>query len=387
VAARSTIGIPFNYDENWIGGVYYIQNLVSSFNLLPSSEQPDVWVLSHSEHSFNFLREGSGYPRLHWLSPVKLTGVDGGIYPKIKWLGRLCPWFFKRKLHFDVIFPFPIDWRSRQTVCWIPDFQDKHLPELFTQDELAHREKQHRDYIANFGHIVFSSHAAESDFRHFYPEATTTTHVVHFAAFPPAQADIDADDLRSKYGVPERYFYCPNQFWIHKNHKTVLEAVALLADRGVMVNMVFSGKEHDHRAPDHAQKLRDYAVALGISDRVQFLGFLPRDEQMALFRSAIAIVQPSLFEGWSTVIEDAKAVSQYVIAADIPVNREQIQQNVEFFDPKDPGALAARLQSHAVKDPAREKVDYSQVQAAFAADFMRVVQQVKAHGPSRAPGS
>lgn len=386
MAARATIGIPFNYDENWIGGVYYIQNLVSSFHLLPAAEQPEVWILSHDEKSFSFLRDTTHYPRLQWLPPVRLQDIDGGIYTKVRWLGRLVPRFLKRKPHFDVIFPFPIDWKSEQTVCWIPDFQDRHLPELFTQEDLAYREKQHRDYAAHFRHIVFSSHAAEADFRRFYPEARTTSHVVHFAAFPPASTDVDIDVLRARFRLPARYFYCPNQFWIHKNHKTVLEAVALLADKGISVTMVFSGKEHDHRAPDHARKLREYAAERGIADRVQFLGFLPREEQMALFRHAIAIVQPSLFEGWSTVIEDAKAVSQYVIAADIPVNREQIQRNVEFFDPLDSVALAGCLERHVHGDPPKESLDYSAFQQAFAQDFMRVVAQVRAERSAPASG-
>ena len=64
MARRATIGIPFNYDESWIGGSYYIQNLVASFNLLPPGEQPDVCILTHSEQSFDFILAGSKYSRL-----------------------------------------------------------------------------------------------------------------------------------------------------------------------------------------------------------------------------------------------------------------------------------------------------------------------------------
>jgi hypothetical protein len=50
------------------------------------------------------------------------------------------------------------------------------------------------------------------------------------------------------------------------------------------------------------------------------VGFIDRAEQTMLLKNAISIVQPSLFEGWSTVVEDAKALNQYMILSDIPVN-------------------------------------------------------------------
>lgn len=378
MARRATIGIPFNYDESWIGGSYYIQNLVASFNLLPPGEQPDVCILTHSEQSFDFILAGSKYSRLTWTPPTRLRDIDGGIFPKIRWASRLIPQFLKRVPSFDVVFPFPIDTSLKQTVCWIPDLQDKRLPHFFDAAELEYRERQHRYYFDNFRHIVFSSEAARSDFHHFYPEAASQTHVVRFAVFPPPRPTLGTDEVLAKYGLPSRFFYCPNQFWIHKNHATVIEAVGLLADRNLRVDMVFSGKEHDHRAPHHAQELRRQAERRGVADRIHFLGFLPRDEQMILFEAAVAIVQPSLFEGWSTVIEDAKALSQYVIASNLPVNLEQISDNAEFFDPANPGQLADMLSKYASADPVRTRVDYRVSQERFARDFMEVVNTVRA---------
>jgi glycosyltransferase involved in cell wall biosynthesis len=356
--------------------MYYVQNLVNSFNLLPESEQPDVFVLSHDRKSYDFIARSSGYPRTEWIRPTRLSNIDGGIFRKLRMLQKIVPAVLKRSMKFDVIFPFPIDRRAKETVCWIPDLQQKHLPELFDAAELDARNRQVCYYFEHFDHIVFSSEAARADFRHFYPEATCQTHVVHFAVFNPPKPALSLDDIRAKYRLPARFFYCPNQFWIHKNHRVALEAVALLKERGVEVSVVFSGKEHDHRAPDHTRNLKDTAWRLGIDDRTHFLGFLPRDEQVTLFAQAVAILQPSLFEGWSTVIEDAKSISQYVIASDLSANREQITENVSFFDPKDACALAEHLAAFAVTDPPRVMQNYAVNQRAFAKDFMQVVAEV-----------
>jgi glycosyltransferase involved in cell wall biosynthesis len=373
---RPTIGIPFNYDEGWIGGTYYIKNLISSLNLLPDPVKPDIWILSHGEDSFEFIRKATAYPRLNWLRPGLLDGNYGGVSRKIKLLSWIAPWFVKKKIHFDMIYPSPFDNTWQQTSCWIPDFQDKHLPEFFSPDELAMRELQHRSYFENFKHLVFSSNAARFDFETFYPEARVNEYVVHFAVFEAVPSLENYETVLAKYGLPERFFYCPNQFWIHKNHDVVIDAVALLKKRGIETTVVFSGKEHDHRAPDYTVRLKARVVDEGLGNNVRFLGFIPRDDQMVIFRKAVSIIQPSLFEGWSTVIEDAKSVSQYILASRIPANVEQADTNIEFFEPKDPSALAELMSAYVEHDPIRKTVDYQQHQLKFAQSFMSLVKSV-----------
>lgn len=377
---RLNIAVPFNYDEGWMGGNYYVLNLISSLNCLPSAEQPNIYLLTHDESSLAFIRDGANYARLQRLNPKRLKNVDGARLKKRRWYKRLKLGFLKKEYTFDAVFPYPLDSRHRHTAVWIPDFQERHLQGFFNEAQLLQRERQHRYYIEHFDHIVFSSEAARSDFHRFYPEAGNATYVVHFAVFPKPAKSADLEGVLRKHGLGTKYFFCPNQLWVHKNHVTVIEAVALAASHGANVAMVFSGTEHDHRAPGHSQMLRELAERRGVSDRIRFLGFQPREEQMLLFKHALAIVQPSLFEGWSTVIEEAKAFSQYVIASDLPVNREQIQRNVEFFSPTSASELAAILSRVAQTSPIRETIDYSQAQYAFARDFIDMIRIVALQG-------
>jgi glycosyltransferase involved in cell wall biosynthesis len=57
-------------------------------------------------------------------------------------------------------------------------------------------------------------------------------------------------------------------------------------------------------------------------------------------RYAQAVIQPSLFEGWSTVIEDAISLQVPVIASNLPVNIEQLGTDGKYFDPLNPEELA-----------------------------------------------
>lgn len=60
---------------------------------------------------------------------------------------------------------------------------------------------------------------------------------------------------------------------------------------------------------------------------IRLLGFVERTEQLCIMKNAAFIVQPSLCEGWGTVLEDAKVLDKAVLLSDIPVHREQKNEN------------------------------------------------------------
>jgi len=60
-------------------------------------------------------------------------------------------------------------------------------------------------------------------------------------------------------------------------------------------------------------------------------------------RAAALIIQPSFFEGWSTSIEDCKALGRPLLCSNIPVHREQVPDALGFFDPKKPEMLGDLL--------------------------------------------
>ena len=112
--------------------------------------------------------------------------------------------------------------------------------------------------------------------------------------------------------------------------QVIEKAIEVLKSQGHQVCVVFTGKEHDDRNPDFFKEITQMVIALDIADCVQLLGFINREDQLCLMKKALAVIQPSLFEGWSTVIEDAKAIQAKVIASDINVHREQLEYYGQF---------------------------------------------------------
>ena len=160
---------------------------------------------------------------------------------------------------------------------------------------------------------------------------------------PPDVYDTDPGWICDEYHLPERFVYLPNQFWVHKGHRLVIEALAQLRASRPDVTVVCTGNTADHRDPMYFGELLAEVSRLGLRDNFVVLGWVPQAHIFHLMRQAVAVLQPSRFEGWSTTVEETKSVGKSIILSDIPVHREQAPAGVRYFDPTDAAALAEQL--------------------------------------------
>lgn len=382
---RQKIGIIYSNDSNWIGGTYYIENLVSSFNSLPEERQPLITVLSKNYQDYEKLQKITGYNDLRFFSiDWNPSYVKRGINKISRRLfGRN---IFSKRLDqaVDVAFPNPMGlvfYEVPEKVYWLPDFQHYRLPELFSESE-----KQSRDHW--FGlpakenyPVVVSSHAAEQDYNEVFPEAKNPIYVLPFAVtLPELGSEKEESETLEQFEIDRPFFLCSNQFWIHKNHLLVLKAVKLLKETYPEVLIVFTGKEYDPRDPEYTDTLKKFVSDHRLQYQVSFLGFIDRKDQLRLMKRSIAIIQPSLFEGWSTVIEDAKSLNQSILASSLPVNKEQLANYPEvqrsFFDPDCEDQLAEKI-TEAREKNLSSTYDYEVDIRRFAEKFMSVVQDIR----------
>src|SRR5690606_28775883 len=133
-----------------------------------------------------------------------------------------------------------------KAIAWIPDLQHRRLRHLFNFPAYWKREIGFRVQIASGRHIMLSSEDAKSDFLKFYSVPSEKIHVVKFAV-PVELVNIRPKDVADEYGLPEHFFYMPNQFWRHKNHECVVQALNILRRDGKEVVVAVSGNQNDHR--------------------------------------------------------------------------------------------------------------------------------------------
>lgn len=341
MGARKRLGVIFSYDVQWIGGTYYTINLIESFNSLEEEQRPEVVVFSN-EADFSRLRKEVKYPYLSYelltekpLSHWKIV-INKFFYRVFK--RKVITNTYKGFLHALFLFQncgFLESIPMKRRIYWIADFQDKRLPHFFSKEGLEQKDKKSKWIGLNAHTLILSSQAVFDDWKYFYPEYKCNVKVVHFAVTHSKYEHISMQDLRHRYNLPVVYFFAPNQFWAHKNHIVVIKAAEELKKAGIPVFVAFSGKENDNRNPGYTEGLKEYVSKNQLGDVVRFLGFLDRAEQLQLMKHARAIIQPSKFEGWSTVIEDAMAMNQPVIASDLRVNEEQLGDLGVYFKQDD----------------------------------------------------
>jgi glycosyltransferase involved in cell wall biosynthesis len=331
-------------DFTWLGGVNYYRNLFSALSLLPHRRiKPVLFLGSHAPPSV--------VERLQYCQIVKTDafnhrsilailrkGIKRIMGQRDILLGALLA-----RHGIDVLsHAADLNWpRGTRTIGWIPDFQHLHIPSFFSNKELARRDREYERIASNCDRIIVSSAAAQRDFARLAPEAVARCRILRFVP----EIDFDAATrafapLETKYKIEREYFFLPNQFWMHKNHAAVVDALSILKDRGIHPTVLATGNPSDARSSAHFARLMARVEELGLRDSFRVLGVVPYSDMISLMSNAVAVINPSLFEGWSSTVEEAKILGKVILLSDLPVHREQNPTRAIFFDPNDPGNLA-----------------------------------------------
>lgn len=345
------IGLIAQGGAGWAGGVEYVKNLLRAvgaaggdecvLSLICSGAALPEWQaqIDHAHHLIALskparrsLLDRFCAPNRHFISPVKAAGID-----------FLYPLTYDNAYNVGLSFPLGERIGPARWAGWIPDFQHRHLPHLFSEKEIAKRERGIAQLVREAPRVVLSSASAAEDFRRFFPSDAHKAEVLTFATFPHADWYEDGTCAEDLSWLPERFFLVSNQFWKHKNHLAVFEALRLLRGRGIRPVVVCTGQLHDFRDPDYANTILQAVHRFGIASQVLLLGLAARRTQIELMRRCLAVVQPSLFEGWSTVVEDARALGKACILSDLDVHREQNPSGARFFARDSTDALAEQM--------------------------------------------
>jgi glycosyltransferase involved in cell wall biosynthesis len=335
------VGIPIIGSANWMGGVSYIELLVKALSNLPASERPELSLIVTADTRANLALHET---ILHRVDEVVCVGHQLPQFPELAHVrdhGELLS-------RLDFFFPLLSQaWPNAKVASWIPDFQHMHLPRFFHESERRTRSESFARIAADARLLVLSSEDARSDFERFHPDSRVPTRVLPFHVLPDETwYTADCREVQRRYGLPDAFLICCNQLWIHKNHVMLLRAVARLREEGIETTLVCTGPTSDYRVSGFFDAIKKLMGELGIGHCVHFLGNIPRQDQIQLVRRAMALVQPSLFEGWSTVVEDCRALGKTMILSDLAVHHEQAPRHAVYFDRNRLDSLVAVLREH-----------------------------------------
>lgn len=148
-------------------------------------------------------------------------------------------------------------------------------------------------------------------------------------------------NVREKYQIKTaHYIYYPAQFWAHKNHVYIIDALSILRSKGIYLTAVFSGSDQGN-----LNNVLEYAKKTGVYDLVRYIGFAPEDEIYSLYKNALAVVMPTFFGPTNIPPLEAFEIGVPVIYSDLTGLREQVGDAALLCDLKDPNSLAVHLEN------------------------------------------
>lgn len=336
--------------SGWTGGVNYLENLLSAV-----AEQPDCKV-----EAVLFAGEDADPKVLARLAPYL---VQPPILSKV-WnndkamrIARLACGFGLQRDYFaerefnrariDVVFQHAAWYGCRfgmPTLAWIADFQHRRLPMMFSKFNFYWRDVGYWALSHCATRLMVSSLDAKRDCETFYPKSIGRVDAVPFAVrMGKGVGAAELQEIRGLYKLPEKFYFLPNQFWRHKNHLNVVEALLQIKNTDSDLVIVASGNAKDGRNPEHPQRVLNLVKNYGLEKKFIFLGLIPFQHILPLMRLSAAVVNPSFFEGWSTTVEEAKAVGALMVLSDLPIHREQADGVAAFFNPHESEDIVAVL--------------------------------------------
>jgi glycosyltransferase involved in cell wall biosynthesis len=228
-------------------------------------------------------------------------------------------------------------------VLVVPDIQHEYFPEFFSPAALDERRRLYTGSILRADHLsAISAFTRRTLIEKLGvdPDRVTAVPLAADPIFAPQAPDPGHDRaVLARHGVPPgKYLFFPAHTWHHKNHKTAVEALRVLRDRGVSLTLVCSGGARE------AQGALDRQIAeANLNGSVRFLGYVPRADVPALYRGAAALVFPSLFEGFGMPVLEAMASGCPVVCSDTTSLPEIAGDAACLVDPRDADAIAAAV--------------------------------------------
>lgn len=210
-----------------------------------------------------------------------------------------------------------------------------HFPEIRARGSLRVRQVIFRYGPANADFVMVESRELAREMTRHYNIPPQKMSVIYQALPRLFSASVMPNIGPDR---PAPYLFYPAQLWAHKNHRNLLTAFAILAKEFPELRLVLAGS----RKPG-AQAILDLIPALKLSNRVDYLGYVPDEEMPKLYRNAAALVMPTYFGPTNIPTLEAFAFGCPAVISNLPGVEEQVCEAALRFDPDSPQDIADKI--------------------------------------------
>lgn len=281
-------------------------------------EDKETTFLSHEK--LEFIQESSQWQQV----PDRLSTDFGrvGHLRRLLWVQFALPNIFKRlssALLFSPLPEAPIYTDIRHIVT-VHDL----IPLRFSGKKLSPLTSYFKYYVPRVlhgaEHLLADSEATAQDLKYFYNISASKVTVVPLS--------YDADNFKFLNLPKQNYFVYLGRFDIHKNIERIIGAF-FESDLYRDHKLYLVGSVQSPYLPG----LQEYIQHLGLANSVQFLDYVTYQDLPVILNQALALLQPSLWEGFGLPVLEAMACGTPVITSNLSSLPEVAGDAAMLVDP------------------------------------------------------
>ena len=279
----------------------------------------------------------------YFLLLILFTPVRNIFFKVFDWLNPYSKILTKENLslfHIPVQYS-PIYKTKIPVLITMHDLQEYHYPEFFSVKEKLFRKINNKIAILDSDRIIVSFNHVKNDILKYFKVSEEKVSVC-----PPPFADnwfaetkeTDWSTLSKKYNIEKDCILYPAATWRHKNHLGLLEAMKNLVLEKDDIHLVCTGKKTEFYK-EIQSKILDY----DLSKNVHFLGIVPEENLIGLYKNARLVVIPTLYEAGSGPLYEAMRYGIPVICSNVTSLPETIGNEDFIFNPNDSDEILKKI--------------------------------------------
>ena len=319
--------------NNWNGGISYFKNLIK---LVSKIKNIKIKIFTDDKQ---FIRdEISGKVNILYLGSLNYSSIKF-------YLRKIIIFIFKKDyILFNELKKNNINVLSHRRLFlnnqiksfgWIPDLQHKVYKNFFPLENFNIRENYILDEIKNSNKIFVSSLQIKKEFNKFYKLKDKI-----LALRIPSHKKIKKLKIKNN---KEFNILFPSQLWKHKNHILLVYTARELKLRKFKCKFILTGSVSDHRFKNNYKTFLNEIQKHNVGDYFKILGEVSSNKLTKLQNSCSAMINPSLYEGWSTINEEARSLSKFIFLSNIPGHKEQQNSYSIYFEKNNSKQLAKKI--------------------------------------------
>ncbi len=293
--------------------------------------------------------------------------------------------YIKRIVRRPIYFPSKFDLVAKDQsidLFWFPSpgLYDISYPFIYTVWDLGHRtvpyfpevsrsgwtwdarEQTYQKMLYKASYIITGNEQGKKEILKNYPVEEDK---IKISAFPVA-AFCRSQEQKPCFEIPEKFFFYPAQFWPHKNHICILEALLTLRDKRKLEPTVFFTGADKGNKKYIQEKIKEY----GLEKQVIITGFLKDEELKYLYTHATAMIFASLMGPNNMPPVEGTFLLCPVIITDIDGHKEQLGDTALYFNGYKPEDLAEKMETVLIDNNLRNNL--IEKEKLLAKDFDRI---------------